>query len=43
LPAQGFSLASTPRVIAADTMGLADLAGAVDFTLAFALVHELPA
>jgi SAM-dependent methyltransferase len=31
------------RVVAADTMGLSDLAGAVDFTLAFALVHELPA
>ena len=25
-----------------DTLGIADLAGAVDFTLAFALVHELP-
>jgi SAM-dependent methyltransferase len=31
------------RVVAPDTMGLTDLAGAVDFTLAFALVHELPA
>ena len=30
------------RVVAPDTMGLTDLAGAVDFTLAFALVHELP-
>jgi SAM-dependent methyltransferase len=26
-----------------DTLGIGDLAGAVDFTLAFALVHELPA
>ncbi len=26
-----------------DTLGIADLAGAVDFTLAFFLVHELPA
>jgi SAM-dependent methyltransferase len=31
------------RVVAAHSMGLADLAGAVDFTLAMALVHELPA
>jgi SAM-dependent methyltransferase len=31
------------RVVAADSMGLTDLAGAVDFALAFALVHELPA
>jgi SAM-dependent methyltransferase len=30
------------RVVAPDTMGLTGLAGAVDFTLAFALVHELP-
>jgi SAM-dependent methyltransferase len=31
------------RSAAPDTLGIADLAGAVDFTLAFALVHELPA
>ena len=31
------------RVAQADTLGIADLAGSVDFTLAFALVHELPA
>ena len=31
------------RVARADSMGLADLDGVVDFTLAFALVHELPA
>jgi SAM-dependent methyltransferase len=31
------------RLAAPDTLGVADLAGAVDFTLAFALVHELPA
>jgi SAM-dependent methyltransferase len=31
------------RLVAANTMGLTDLAGAVDFTLAFALVHEVPA
>ena len=30
------------RSAAPDTLGIADLAGAVDFTLAFALVHELP-
>jgi SAM-dependent methyltransferase len=30
------------RVTTADTMGVADLAGKVDFTLAFAVVHELP-
>lgn len=30
------------RLATADTMGLADLAGTVDFTLAFAVVHELP-
>lgn len=31
------------RVAAAETLGITDLTGAVDFTLAFALVHELPA
>ena len=30
------------RICAADTMALEDLAGKVDFTLAFAMVHELP-
>lgn len=30
------------RTTAPNTLGIADLAGAVDFTLAFALVHELP-
>jgi SAM-dependent methyltransferase len=30
------------RVVAPDSMGLTDLPCAVDFTLAFALVHELP-
>ncbi len=30
------------RVCSAKTMGLNDLDGAVDFTLAFAMVHELP-
>lgn len=30
------------RVTTPDTLGVADLAGRVDFTLAFALVHELP-
>jgi SAM-dependent methyltransferase len=31
------------RLAAPDSLGLADLAGAVDFTLVFAVVHELPA
>lgn len=31
------------RLATPDTLGINDLAGAVDFTLAFALVHELPA
>ncbi len=31
------------RLAAADSLGLADLNGVVDFTLAFAMVHELPA
>ena len=30
------------RVTSAETMGVADLAGKVDFTLAFAMVHEFP-
>ena len=30
------------RLVAADTMALNDLAGKVDFTLAFAMVHEFP-
>lgn len=30
------------RLVPADSMGVADLAGAVDFVLAFAMVHELP-
>jgi len=31
------------RLASPDCMGLSDLAGAVDFTLAFAVVHEMPA
>jgi SAM-dependent methyltransferase len=31
------------RLAARDSMGVTDLAGTVDFALAFALVHELPA
>lgn len=30
------------RLATADSMGLSDLAGDVDFTLAFAVVHEFP-
>jgi SAM-dependent methyltransferase len=30
------------RLAAPDALGIADLAGTVDFTLAFAMVHELP-
>jgi SAM-dependent methyltransferase len=30
------------RLAAPDSMGLSDLAGAIDFTLAFAVVHEMP-
>jgi SAM-dependent methyltransferase len=30
------------RVTSAETMGIGDLEGKVDFTLAFAMVHELP-
>lgn len=32
-----------PRLARADSMEVADLAGSVDFTLAFAVVHEMPA
>lgn len=31
------------RLVSRDSMGLTDLAGAADFALAFAMVHELPA
>jgi SAM-dependent methyltransferase len=31
------------RLASPESLGLADVAGAVDFTLAFAVVHELPA
>src|SRR5271157_557258 len=31
------------RLASPDSLGIADLAGTVDFTLAFAMVHELPA
>ena len=31
------------RLAAPDSLGLADVTGMVDFTLAFAVVHELPA
>jgi len=30
------------RLVQPDSMGIADLAGTVDFTLAFAVVHEMP-
>jgi len=30
------------RLAAPDSLGIADLAGTVDFTLAFAMVHEMP-
>jgi len=30
------------RTVSPDSMGLADLKGKIDFTLAFAVVHELP-
>lgn len=30
------------RLVQPDSMGLAELAGSVDFRLAFALVHEMP-
>jgi ubiquinone/menaquinone biosynthesis C-methylase UbiE len=32
----------TIRLCSADSLGVSDVAGAVDFTLAFAVVHELP-
>ena len=31
------------RLAASDSMGVEDLAGSIDFTLAFAVVHEMPA
>ena len=31
------------RVASPESLGISDLAGAVDFTLAFAMVHEMPA
>jgi len=31
------------RLAAPDSLGVGDLAGSVDFTLAFAVVHEMPA
>lgn len=31
-----------PRLVAADSMGISDLRGGVDFILAFAVVHEMP-
>lgn len=39
----GFSGRVDARLGAPHTMGLADVAGSVDFALAFAIVHELPA
>ena len=30
------------RLASADSLGLSDLAGSIDFTLAFAMVHEIP-
>jgi len=30
------------RVVSAESMGLTDLTGKIDFTLAFAMVHEMP-
>jgi SAM-dependent methyltransferase len=39
----GLSERLDTRLVSADTLGLADLDGAVDFTLAFGVVHELPA
>lgn len=30
------------RLVASDSMGISDLRGSVDFTLAFAMVHEFP-
>jgi ubiquinone/menaquinone biosynthesis C-methylase UbiE len=38
----GFGARVDARVAAADSMNLGDLAGKVDFTLAFAVVHEMP-
>jgi SAM-dependent methyltransferase len=39
----GLSERLETRLVSADTLGLADLDGAVDFTLAVNVVHELPA
>jgi tRNA A58 N-methylase Trm61 len=39
----GFLERVDARLAAPDSMALSDLTGAVDFTLAFAVVHELPA
>jgi ubiquinone/menaquinone biosynthesis C-methylase UbiE len=39
----GLSERLDTRLVSADTLGLADLDGAVNFTLAFGVVHELPA
>jgi SAM-dependent methyltransferase len=39
----GLSERLDTRLVSRDTLGLADLDGAVDFTLAVAVVHELPA
>ena len=42
LAKEGLSSRVDTRVAAADCMGLADLRGVVDFTLAFYVVHEFP-
>jgi len=39
----GLSKRLDTRLVSANTLGLADLDGAVGFTLAFGVVHELPA
>lgn len=38
----GFAERIDARLVAPDSMGIDDLAGKVDFTLAFAMVHEFP-
>jgi len=38
----GVSARIETRLVSPDSFGIADLAGTVDFTLAFAVVHELP-
>lgn len=40
--AAGVSERVDARVCSSDSLGLADVAGRVDFTLAFAVVHEMP-